>query len=133
MIVLDASAAIRLLLRMEPAASELDARIRRSPESLHAPAVLDAEVLHVLRRGLLRGFLTESRCELAVQDFLGLRVVRYQLTALLDRMWALRANLSVFNASYIVLAEALGATVLTTDARLGRASGHGATVEVYPS
>lgn len=68
-----------------------------------------------------------------MQDFLGLRVVRYQLTALLDRMWALRANLSVFNASYIVLAEALGATVLTTDARLGRASGHGATVEVYPS
>jgi predicted nucleic acid-binding protein len=49
---------------------------------------------------------------------------------LLPRIWALRQNLTAYAAAYVALAEALGATLLTRDARLLRASGHAAHVEV---
>jgi predicted nucleic acid-binding protein len=50
-----------------------------------------------------------------------LGVTRYPTFALLDRVWALRDNLSAYEASYVALAELLGWTRLTADARLSRA------------
>jgi predicted nucleic acid-binding protein len=38
--------------------------------------------------------------------------------------------LSAYDAAYVALAEGLGATLLTRDARLVRAGGHRARVEV---
>ena len=46
------------------------------------------------------------------------------------RIWQLRHNLSAYDAAYVVLAEKLGATLLTRDARLASAAGHAATIEV---
>ena len=43
---------------------------------------------------------------------------------LLPRIWALRDDVSPYEAAYVALAEALGATLLTHDARLARAAGH---------
>ncbi len=42
---------------------------------------------------------------------------------LLSRCWALRENLTVCDAAYVALAEALDVTLLTADARLAAASG----------
>ncbi|MER6005510.1 type II toxin-antitoxin system VapC family toxin [Nonomuraea angiospora] len=65
-------------------------------------------------------------------DFSDLPLVRYPIERLADRIWALRDNLTVYDAAYIALAEALGCTLVTTDAKLRSACGHRAEVEVYP-
>jgi predicted nucleic acid-binding protein len=56
---------------------------------------------------------------------------RYPHTALLDRIWALRHNLTAYDAAYVALAEALGAPLLTCDARLAAAPGHTARIECF--
>ena len=55
---------------------------------------------------------------------------RYPHDVLLPRMWALRDNLTAYDAVYVALAEALGAPLLTRDRRLANAAGHRARVEV---
>jgi len=50
---------------------------------------------------------------------------------LLHRIWQLRHNFSVYDAAYIVLAENLGATLVTRDGRLASTSGHAAPIELY--
>ena len=49
---------------------------------------------------------------------------------LLGRAFALRDQLTAHDASYVAMAEATGATLLTRDARLAGATGHRARVEV---
>ncbi|CAN5673017.1 type II toxin-antitoxin system VapC family toxin [soil metagenome] len=132
MIVLDASAAVDLLLQIQPNANIVNERMRHAGESLHAPAVFDAEVLQALRRYSLRGLLSPSRARQAFDDLADLRLARHSYVPLLERMWGLRANLSAFDAAYVALAEVLDAPLVTTDKRLGRAPGHRASVEAYP-
>jgi len=50
--------------------------------------------------------------------------------ALLGRALALRDQFSAYDAIYVAMAEVTGATLLTRDARLARATGHRARVEV---
>ncbi len=129
MIVLDASAAVDWLVQTA-AARRIESRIFSRNQSLHAPELLDLEVAQVLRRLLREGALSASRAEAAIQDLLDLRITRYPHSVLLPRIWQLRHNLSAYDAAYVVLAEKLGATLLTRDARLASAAGHTATIEV---
>lgn len=129
MIVLDASAAVDWLLQ-SPAAHRIETRIFSRIESLHAPELMDLEVAQVLRRLVREGTLTASRAEGAIEDLMDLRITRYPHLLLLPRIWQLRHNLSAYDAAYIVLAEKLGATLLTRDAKLASAAGHSAIVEV---
>ena len=129
MIVLDASVAVDWLVQTA-AAQRIESRIFSRNQSLHAPELLDLEVAQVLRRLVREGVLSTSRAEQAIQDLLDLRLTRYPHSVLLPRIWQLRHNLSAYDAAYIVLAEKLGATLLTRDARLASAAGHSATVEV---
>lgn len=133
MIVLDASAAVALLLQIQPSATAIGERLDRTGESLHTPAIFDAEVLQVIRRHWLRKLISPSRARLALDDLRNLGIRRYPNVPLLDRMWDLRQNLSAFDAAYIALAEALDAPLITTDARLARAPRHRASVEGYPT
>ena len=55
---------------------------------------------------------------------------RYPHDFLLPRVWELRSNLTVYDAVYVALAEALGAPLLTRDRRLAAAPGHHAQVEL---
>jgi predicted nucleic acid-binding protein len=128
-IVLDASAAVDWLVQTA-AARRIESRIFSLNQSLHAPELLDLEVAQVLRRLLREGALSASRAEAAIQDLLDLRITRYPHSVLLPRIWQLRHNLSAYDAAYVVLAEKLGATLLTRDARLASAAGHTATIEV---
>lgn len=129
MIVVDASVAVDLLLR-GPGAETLSSRLLDSGEVLHAPHLLDVEVAQVLRRFALRGILGEARGLEALQLLAALPLVRHDHARLLPRVWALRPNITAYDAVYVALAELLGATLLTRDRRLAAAAGHRATIEV---
>ena len=106
-------------------------RIEAPGESLHAPHLLDVEMLHALRGLVLRGDVSRARSEEVREDFASLRWSRYSHVAFLDRIWEHKDNLTVYDAAYVALAETLSAPLITTDARLARASGIRAEVEVY--
>lgn len=129
MIVLDASAAIDWMLQT-PAGQRVDKRIFSQNESLHSPHLVDLEVAQVLRRLVREQAVSVYRADEAIRDLLDLRITRYPHSVLLPRIWQLRGDFSAYDAAYVVLAETLGATLLTRDTRLASASGHHATVEL---
>jgi predicted nucleic acid-binding protein len=106
------------------------ARARLSDERLAAPELVDLEVTSVLRRHVLAGRLTADRASRAVSALVALPLRRVAHRPLLPRCWQLRGNLTVYDASYVALAEALGAVLVTADERLAHASGLRCTVEV---
>lgn len=126
--MLDASAAIELLLGT-PAGRWVAARIAPADRALHAPHLLDVEVAQVLRRFVAGGAVGADRASEALDDLDRLPIQRWEHRLFLPRIWALRANLTAYDAAYVALAEGLGATLLTTDQRLARGV-HRARVEV---
>jgi len=83
-----------------------------------------------MRRLVMQRSVTIERAEEALRDFAAIAIVRYPAGGLTDRIWQLRLNMTVFDAAYIALAEALDIPLVTTDARLARAPGHRAKVQV---
>jgi predicted nucleic acid-binding protein len=130
MIVLDASAAVDWLLQT-PAGQRIENRIYSRNETLHTPHLLDLEVVQVLRRLARQGLVPPHRADEAIRDLLDLRMTRYPHPVLVPRIWQLRHNFSAYDAAYIVLAEKLGAALVTRDGRLASASGHAALVELF--
>jgi predicted nucleic acid-binding protein len=98
--------------------------------ALHAPHLVDLEVLSVLRRQASVGALDERRVGLAIRDLVDLPMVRYPHLPFVGRLWELRGNVTPYDAMYVALAETLGCTLVTADARLSRAPGVGCPVEV---
>ena len=121
MIVLDASALVDLLLR-RPAAPKTVAAIG-DRRVIHAPHLIDTEVLHVLARWVGRGWLALARAETALTDLGDLALVHHDHLPLRARVWGLRERMSAYDATYVSLAEALDATLVTADRRLARAAG----------
>jgi predicted nucleic acid-binding protein len=129
LIVIDASALLELLLR--PERNERLAERATSPsERLHAPHLLDIEVTQALRRLVRLKEITPARAAEAIDDSRGLFIERHAHLPFLDRIWQLRGSLTAYDAAYVALAEALGAPLLTCDAKLARAHGHDATIEL---
>jgi predicted nucleic acid-binding protein len=128
-IVLDPSAAIEWLLQ-SPTGIKIDRRIFSRSESLHAPHLLDIEVVQVLRRYVREKMITAQRGQEALEDLAGLRLDRYPHDFLIPRVWELRATLTAYDAVYVALAELLDAPLLTCDGGIASASGHSAKVEV---
>jgi predicted nucleic acid-binding protein len=116
-IVLDASAALDFLLREETNFDWVEQRLR-SGGQLAAPHLIDTEVVHVLRKHVLGGRLDDGRAAEALVDLDTLPLERYPARSLLGRIWTLRHNLSGYDATYVALAEALDAPLITSDRRL---------------
>ncbi|MGH3435337.1 MAG: type II toxin-antitoxin system VapC family toxin [Sciscionella sp.] len=118
-LVADASAIIDYLLR-QPSADRIARAIFADGVRVHAPELIDSELLQVLRRlelsatlgaweaQQLRGFARELPLEL------------HPLRPHCDRVWSIRHCITVTDAYYVSLAEALEAPLLTTDKRLAR-------------
>lgn len=126
MIVLDASAVVELLAGI--VSTELARMVFDPEQSLHAPHLLDIEVAQVLRRWCARGLVTPERAADALSDLADLPLERHPHHLLWQRVWALRDNLTAYDAAYVALAELLGAPLLTRDRRIAGASGHSARV-----
>ena len=128
-LVLDASAAIEWLLQTKVGA-KVEARIFSEAATVHAPHLLDIEVAQVLRRYVAAGTIAASRGHDALEDLVDLSLTRYPHEWLLDRVWELRDNLTAYDATYVALAEALDAPLVTCDGKMALARGHHARIEV---
>ncbi|MDA8393103.1 MAG: type II toxin-antitoxin system VapC family toxin [Actinomycetota bacterium] len=109
------------------------ARQRLRGERLAAPELVDLEVASVLRRLLLAGRLPQRRAELAIVDLVSLPLRRIGHRAMLERCWELRANLTLYDSSYVALAERLETTLVTADSRLVAASGLRCEIDLMTS
>jgi predicted nucleic acid-binding protein len=98
--------------------------------SLWAPHLVDAEVGHVLRRGVRHREMSAEAAEAALEDLITMPLRRVRHRELIPRAWELRQNLSFYDALYVSLAELLEQPLVTFDGRLARASGIRAEVEV---
>jgi predicted nucleic acid-binding protein len=129
LMVVDASAAVELLLATGRG-RRIGERVAAPELSLHAPHLIDLEVAQAIRRYAAAGSIDAERGRMALH-FLGLLgIERYGHADLLDRIWALRHNLTAYDAAYVALAEALAAPLLTCDRALAEAPGHAATIEL---
>lgn len=131
MIVLDASAVIDVLVGSGPEAEDIRERIEEPGQSLHVPHLMDLEVLQTLRRYVLHGTLSPERGDRVFERLMNVAFERHPHASLLQRIWELEDNLTAYDAAYVALAEALDAPLVTRDARLARAPGIRAEVEVY--
>ena len=129
MLVVDTSAVIAALAGRPPNHAVVE-RLGGDGD-LAAPHLLDVEFLHALRRLVLGHRLGEDRAADARDDLAALAITRYQHTLVADRVWELRHGLTAYDATFVALAELLEAPLVTCDARLARAPGHRATVELF--
>jgi predicted nucleic acid-binding protein len=128
-IVVDASALLELLLQTSLGA-RVEARLFRNDDELHAPHLVDVEIVQGLRRLVRTGEVSPGRADEAIADLTDLDVHRHAHVDLLGRAWKLRNNISAYDAMYVVLAEAIEAPVVTCDGPLSKAPGHRARIEV---
>jgi len=90
---------------------------------LAAPSLVDLETANILRRHELAGLISPDQAAQAHADLLDLAIEHWPYELVATRAWELRLNLSIYDASYVALAELLGATLVTLDQRIGRAPG----------
>lgn len=102
-----------------------------SAEDLHAPELVDYEVVAAVRGLVLSGQLSLTRAEEVLVDFADLPIERWSASeSLRRRAFQLSDNLSAYDAAYVALAEALECPLVTRDRRLARSSGHAAEIVV---
>jgi len=107
--------------------------LREPAVDVHVPALCDIEVCAAFRRGLRLRWISEFRADQALVDYLDLPLTRHGHQALLGRLLDLRENFSTFDATYVALAEQLGASLLTMDAALARDASVHAGLTTLPS
>ena len=129
MIVLDASAAVEFLL-LTPLGSRVQEKILTDGQSVHAPHLLDIEVAQVVRRLAASRMISDDRAREALDDLLDLSFIRHPHLPSLARIWELRHNLTAYDATYVALAEALDAPLLTCDRKIAKATNHRARIEL---
>jgi predicted nucleic acid-binding protein len=128
-LVVDTSAVVEVVAGRAPSPLLVD-RLADDGD-LHAPHLIDVEVLQVLRRLTFTGALSDDRAQDARTDFADLVLLRYPHEQLADRVWELRHNLTAYDGVFLALAEALGVPLVTCDGRLAAAPGIGADIELF--
>jgi predicted nucleic acid-binding protein len=127
MLVVDASCLCEVLTGSPDAES---VRLRLAADEDHAaPHIVDVEVFGIIRRELIRGRLDRTAAALAIDDLQAWPGERFGHRLLLPRAWELRYSVRGWDAMYVALAEALDATLVTTDRRLAGATGPTCRIE----
>jgi len=128
-IVLDASAAVAVLTDSGPEGEWATALLTGA--SVAAPDLMPFEAGNILRRQSMSGVLDATAATLAHRDLVAMRIELCPYGALAERAWALRENLTIYDAAYVALAELLAVPLVTLDGRLARASGPRCAILAY--
>ncbi len=120
-LVVDASVVVDLLARFRP--HPLEELLWAPGTVLVAPELIDIEVLNALRKLDQSGAIPSGRSAELPALMRGLRIRKYGHASLVDGIWALRKNVTAYDAAYIILARLLKATLVTRDKRLAKAPG----------
>lgn len=119
--VVDASAMVAILLDGgadgEWAATEVNG------SHISAPALMPFETANIIRRSGQSGLVTLDAAAQAHADLLRRALDLWAYEALAERAWALRDNLTAYDASSVALAELLDVPLVTLDARMATAPG----------
>ena len=129
MLVVDASCLFEILAGT--AEAEPIRRRLAADQDWAAPHVIDVEVFSLIRNQRRAGRLDRTAATQAVEDLSEWPGERFAHRMLLARAWEMRDNVRGWDAMYVALSEALGATFLTTDGRLKRATGLRCPVELF--
>jgi predicted nucleic acid-binding protein len=120
-VVADASALVAVLIDNGPAGTWAVEALEGA--DLSAPHVMPFEAANILRRHEAAGLITADHAAQAHLDLVELNVELWPHEILADRAWTLRHNLSIYDASYVALAEALEVGLVTLDRRIKDAPG----------
>lgn len=121
-IVVDASVLANALADDEDDGDNARRQLRAAGD-IAAPDLVDVETVSVLRKRWLRGTLIDQRFVTAIAHLQQLGFERVPTLRLMPRAFELRANVTAYDACYIVLAERLGCELVTGDGRLATAAG----------
>ena len=119
--VVDASVLVAALVDAGQAGRWAEAAL--AEESLAGPELALVEASNILRRLEHAGEISRLEATSAHRDLLRLALELFPFAPFAERVWALRANLTSYDAWYVALAEALDCPLMTLDRRLSRASG----------
>ncbi len=100
--------------------------------SLAGPELVLAEASNILRRLERAGAISRLEANSACRDLLRLEMELFPFAPFADRAWALRSNLTIYDAWYVALAEALDCPLVTLDRKLGHSSGPRCEIIVPP-
>lgn len=128
MIVLDASVVLDLLLGIPPHDATVADLLGSS--GAFAPHLLDLEIAQVMRRRVRGGTLRARDANAALTAYSQLPITRFPHLPFLSQAFALRDNVTMYDAIYLVLAEAINATLITRDGALAAVPGSRARVRV---
>lgn len=117
--MVDASVVIDLLARFRP--QPIEELLWAPGTVMAAPELIDIEVLNALRKLEQSGAVPASRSAELPTLMRGLRIRKYRHTSLIDGIWALRNNVTAYDAAYVTLARVLNTTLVTRDKRLAKA------------
>jgi len=126
-LVVDASAVVEFVLGSTQGRNA--AIVMAAHTTLHAPALITAEALSALGALERRAEISPARSAEAMDDLLSVPLRRYPTEPLARRVWSMRHSVTVYDAHYVALAEALNAPLLTGDLRLAAAAGE--LVEIH--
>lgn len=121
-VVTDASALVALLTDAGEEGRWVGSRIARS-RLLAAPALVLLEAANAIRRRAAQGRTSWERADLAHSSLLRLPIEQWSYGLLAERAWSHRENLTMYDASYVALAEHLGAPLVTLDHAIAGAPG----------
>ncbi len=119
LLVCDASAVVAVLLDSGPDGSWATNAL--TDADLAAPGLLPFETANIIRRHELAGIISSDQAAQAHADVIDLAIETWPYELLAPRAWQLRHNLTIYDASYVALAELLETTLVTLDLRIGRA------------
>lgn len=120
--VVDASCVIPLLVP-EAHSDRIDALFESDGSSLYAPSLLLVECANVLWKYVRRHKITLDEARGSLADLQNLGILLVPTEGLLKEAfnWATEAGITVYDACYAALAEALSAPVVTADHALAEA------------